>query len=160
MNKKGQIATYDLLFAIIIFMGIFVLMNSIWVENYSNAIKKEETKRMQFSAKQAMKIFVDSSGYPADWTSGNVEIPGLLREYGAKKISNEKITELAGMDYDAIRSLLKIEEYDFFLSIDALGESHDQNIGTVVPANSKAVQLERVRYYQGGAASIALTLFK
>jgi len=160
MNRKGQIATYDLLFAVIVFMAIFLLMNNIWAENYANALKKEETRRMQFSARQAIKVLTGSAGYPEEWTSEDVEVPGLLEEHGSKRLSNEKIEELDGMDYNAVKDLLKIGEYDFMISVNALNDLYDKEIGLPVSGESKAVRLERVVYYKGGNANVSLTLFK
>ncbi len=160
MHEKGQLSAYDLLFAVVLFMLAFVVLNSIWMESYANAIKKEETSRMHFSARQALRVLVESPGEPDNWDSAGVEVPGLLKNWGSEKISREKVSELEGMDYNNVKQLLALEEFEFLLSIDAVDDSLDTNIGIAAPPTAKAVRLKRTKYYEGGEASIEFSVFE
>jgi hypothetical protein len=155
--QKGQVSSYDVLIAIIIFLLMFTFLRQIPINNLTEAMNDFSYNEMRIYSQQALDSMLKTNGYPTSWTSGDVEIIGLVERENI--IDEEKITELLLLDYNDAKDLLALGKYDFNFSINSIDDSKDFSFGLAVPADKEIIVFERIVYY-GGEASATLKVFK
>ena len=157
LNSKGQVSSYDVLVAIIIFLMMFIVLKQIPMYNLTEAIDDFSYNEMRLYSQQAMDSMLKTNGYPTNWNAGDVEIIGLVQKQNI--IDGEKVTEFLLLDYDGAKDMLALGKYDFNLTVDSGDDSKDFSFGTSIPNGKEVIVIERVVYY-GGEANAKLYVFK
>ncbi len=122
-NKKGQMLSLDLLFALIIF--IFILIGSFWTWNHAQE-RIQETytmKDLQLTTQNTINELVKRPGDPINWyvytNISNVTSFGLADQTinYAKQEKIDKIIFYGNDSYQESREKLHIGKYNYFLII-------------------------------------------
>jgi|SRR3989344_4924905 len=111
-EKKAQAWAFDLMVALAIFMAAIILFFFFSV-NYK-AEGEDILNSMQYDGNAAADTLL-SAGYPENWDSANVIIPGLLTN---KKINQTKLDSfysISSSNYGKAKSLLNTN-YNFCLN--------------------------------------------
>jgi len=157
LNSKGQVSSYDVLVAIIIFLMMFIVLKQIPMNNLTEAIDDFSYNEMRLYSQQAMDSMLKTNGYPTNWAAGDVEIIGLAQKQNI--LDEEKVTEFLLLDYGDARNMLALGKYDFNFLVDSVDDSKDFSFGVNIQENKEVIVIERVVYY-GGEANAKLYVFK
>lgn len=100
-------------------IGIFVFFLIIIFSAYSSVFSgtKSIVERNQLISRTAYlaEMLVSSEGIPADWSALRVSSIGFKSKKGF--LNNSKILEFLKIDYERTKMLLRIQDYDFFISV-------------------------------------------
>lgn len=109
MGSKGQTFMPDYMGSLLVFGIILTIFLSSWnsVLNDQTEFKQEED--MRFQGTYTTTFLVSTPGYPNDWNSSNVMIPGFARPDHV--LQSEKLEEFRDISYERQSRLLKAEEY-------------------------------------------------
>ena len=157
LNSKGQVSSYDVLVAIIIFLMMFIVLKQIPMNNLTEAIDDFSYNEMRLYSQQAMDSMLKTNGYPTNWAAGDVEIIGLAQKQNI--LDEEKVTEFLLLDYGDARNMLALGKYDFNFLVDSVDDSKDFSFGVNIQEDKEVIVIERVVYY-GGEANAKLYVFK
>ncbi|MFB6292127.1 MAG: hypothetical protein ABEI58_01900, partial [Candidatus Nanohaloarchaea archaeon] len=113
MGSKGQTFMPDYMGSLLVFGIILTIFLSSWnsVLNDQTEFKQEED--MRFQGTYTTTFLVSTPGYPNDWNSSNVMIPGFARPDHV--LQEEKLEEFHDISYEKQARLLKAE--NFYLEI-------------------------------------------
>lgn len=157
-NRNAQIAIYDVLFAVFIFVVVFAGLSTVHNQNFITGTEVNKLNEMRHLAHNAIKILVDFEGTPSNWDSSNVIVPGLKEKKGV--LSEEKVSELNKMSYEDLMEKLVFGRYNFLLEIDSKNDAHDLNIGQELNDTGIIVKVEKKAMYKGEIANVKLSLFE
>ena len=104
VSGKGQVLTSDFAASIALFSLFLILFGTVW--NNSVQMFSQETNLQERQHEYSLNL-LKTSGYPSDWNSSNVEIPGL---YHQGYLSAEKFLELKELTDSELRKLFKAHE--------------------------------------------------
>jgi hypothetical protein len=106
-SKKGQIWTADFIAGLILFIFVLLFTTKITL---SMSIPEEEPATYKEAIYLSEALL--SQGYPKNWTSDLVIIPGISND---NRINQTKLEELKEISYDQTKALYSISgEYLFF----------------------------------------------
>ena len=157
-NEKAQIAIYDVMFAVFIFVMVFAGFNAIHNENFQTGLEVNALNYKKNLAHNAMEVLIDFEGSPTSWTVANVILIGLAEKKGM--LSEEKVIELTSMDYEDIKSIILFGKYNFFLEIDSENPADDLNIGMDPSSKETVIKVERKAVYKEAMADVRLSVFE
>ena len=155
--SKGQVSSYDVLIALIIFLLMFTILRQLPISNLSEAVNEFSYSEMRIYSQQAIDSMLKTNGYPTNWAAGDVEIIGLAQKQNI--LDEEKVTEFLLLDYGDARNMLALGKYDFNFLVDSVDDSKDFSFGVNIQEDKEVIVIERVVYY-GGEANAKLYVFK
>lgn len=165
-NSKGQIFTIDLIIGITVL--IFILTVSIiFSSNLGIRVNEFETgAEMKEIANFATNQLLYSPGDPADWENlgslENVSAIGLAEENNLLNL--QKVQTFTGSypsDYNAIKNLLGLSKYDFYLSIERVSDKQQlYSFGIATPADATVVYNERIALLDGKEVFVKTEVYK
>ena len=135
--RGGQVLTSDFVLSLIIFFVIFEFTFTIWNMAQSKTMHLEAERRMQEKTAFMTETLIKSQGYPANWNEDNVILIGLSDENFI--IQDEKVEEFQSMDYEKIKNIFGIEDYDLNVTISTetayytIGRDIDDDALIIVP---------------------------
>jgi len=159
MQKRGQIAIMDLFLAVAIFTIIIVIVGVVWnmqTKRFEGSIAQSS---MQIKAFQATDLLVKNPGVKTEWEENLtvLAIPGLSTN--DRTISEAKASNFTSLDYDLVRQLLNIQEYEFYFRLlDDEGELIISS-GKAPIATTSSVAVRRFVHYKDNLAILELTLW-
>lgn len=110
-NSKGQVFIPDFVSSVVIFSFIlFFFMlgwNTLVQSNFSG-----ERQDIVLNAERSQKILLETDGYPSDWNSSNVVVPGLK---GSEHIDPQKFVYLKNIQETERNRMLKNAFYNLTL---------------------------------------------
>jgi hypothetical protein len=112
---RAQAWSLDFAASVVIFLTALILV--MFALNYSLSQNRQQAEMgmMESAAMSASDMLVRQPGIPESWNSTSVTTIGLASQ---ENILNEtKISEFMGMDYNAIKSLLGIANYEFYFEL-------------------------------------------
>ncbi len=163
LNRRGQLFSVDLLFALTIFL--FALTFSIVFSNQL-AVRIEAIESFnhrQDLAHTAMNALLADQGRPANWhklaTLATTDSLGLARSRNL--LAPEKVQGLvdANSSYTAMKTILGLARYDFQFTITDLNGTRIAVVGTSPDTNSNTVAINRLALYKGREAIAQLRVF-
>jgi len=157
LNKRGQVESYDIVVALVLFMFIFVTLRGIWIGNLNSLESEQRNVEMRLKADQAVNSIIRIRGFPENWDSENVELIGLAEKKNVLK--EESLQEFAAIEYGTAKELLKLGGYDFNFTLHAKDTSNNFAAGMPVDNNSSIVSLKRIVKYKGAEASVVFKVF-
>lgn len=162
MLNRGQVAFYDFLIAVMIFLLAFAVLNGIWSNNYSNATGMLAMNDMESKTLQALNAMIKTQGDPAAWTGiGDVNIIGLASKKNA--IDETKLAQfkaMTGASYAAVKDKLKLAGYDFNFEFIAQNPAENFSIGRMPSDGNNIISLARAVEFKGGSAIVQFKVFR
>jgi hypothetical protein len=132
-KKNGQIWTTDFVIGLLLFMLVVLITVKVAFTMYPSQ-KHIEVYRDAVHLSDALL----SQGYPSNWTTSNVLIPGIAEN---NRINNTKLLAMTNLNYSTAKTLLHItSDYLFFIknstAIINTGQCvYGYNIGTDADCN-------------------------
>ena len=157
---KGQTVLIDLTFAVIVFVLVFLTLNTFYAEKISLHNNSAEISEMAFLANNASASLLKTKGIPENWdvlpTAQIVQI-GLLGN--GNSIDEEKLNAFRNLisDYNTTKELLNIYGYDYFFRLRA---NPDINAGLPPMSIADKAVVSRTVNYNGGEYDAEFTLYK
>ncbi len=159
-TSKGQVMAYDFMVAMILFLLIFLTLNSIWVGIFSSIIGTQMQSQTQDSAYKALEVLVKTKGYPSDWETdpANAEVIGLTKRKNV--FDDDKVEAFKTMDYDLSKELMGLGAFDYNLSVKAFDTVNDFTKGITLPTDKDIHATSRIVNYKGAEAIVTLYVFQ
>ncbi len=158
LNRNGQVVSYDLMIAIFIFLLVFAVVLSTWVNNLNAIAGEQQIYDMKNSVVQLADMLVMTAGIPSNWhLGGDANLYGFATS--RRVLSLQKLDAFKALDYNSARDRLRIANYDFYIKI-------EQDFNKVYEFGNKkggaetAISSTRVVNYNGQNAIFSLWLYK
>lgn len=160
MRDNGQITTYDFMMGFLIFMLLFAALKFSWMDSFVSGLEQQKLSQMEFEASRAADSMLRFYGKPEKWNPENVEIIGLVKRGKLNVLDESKVLNFAALPYSQSKELLQID-FNFLFELDSVNDSFDLNAGnSVIPSNSRVVNVERVVFYKGVEAIVRFSVFE
>ena len=156
-EKKAQAWAFDMMVALAIFMAAIFLFFFFSINFKSEG--EDNLNAMQYDGDAAADTLL-SSGYPENWNTANVIIPGLLTN---EKINQTKLDNFYALDYNKAKSLLNIN-YNFCLNfsepITISGSGTVPCIGQLDNNAENLITISRFTIYKNKPVLVKLYIWK
>jgi len=132
--KRAQIFSYDMMFAIIIFIAIIFTYFHFWDQTFtsiSNWQKHSEMKKIGYDASQ---ILIMSPGIPFNWNETSVAVVGLTTGE-PNKIDNDKFARLESMNFTFFKEKMNLKGYNITIKVYNGAKHLETTIGDAIPAD-------------------------
>jgi hypothetical protein len=146
IGRKGQVLSFDLIIAGIIFL--LLLSTAFYIYNGQKyALQEQNTlQKMHLSAVNSLNsILSDQNCYKG----------GIINQKGV--LSSQKIACFDSLDYNYLKEILSLEEYEFTISIT------DGNASSLQKGNTttkRAIAVQRIAVLENRAKKINFVLFE
>ncbi len=159
-NCRAQVQSFDLLFSVLVLVVLFgaavVLFNNL----LQNLELEQRQFRAQATAQNILDLLVMTAGTPGNWElQQDYNQPGLADS--PRVINLSKIAYIQNANYAALKSKLKIQDYDFSVLVqndaNTFFEYIPQGIGNTHPIQAAA---QRGVEYNGAMARFTITLYQ
>lgn len=164
-KEKGQVLTYDLFFALTVFVLLAGVMLLVWYYNAEYAQQEETHNDMKERVTRLADIMVNTRGSPGRWQENpslDINAIGLVRE--RRVIEKEKLEAFESMDYSKARNAMKLWSYDFYFKLEQDGKIiTEKKSGVATNDISQAdyiVGTKRIVEYEGEKAVLSILLYK
>lgn len=104
-SSKGQVFTPDFVSSIVLFSLFLLMFGVVWNSSIDLFVKESNVEEVQHDYTFSL---LRTSGYPSDWNSSNVEVPGLYKNGG---LSGEKFNEFYDLSVTDQRRVLRADEF-------------------------------------------------
>ena len=184
--KKGQVFSMDLMFAVIIFIGVLFIVLNVWESTLKGNDLADERKSLELSARNIISQLMMDEGNPSDWTAfSNLQSLGLATSFsinnqnssfksrpmglmnrGYGSLSSAKISALQSMNYSYTKELLGVFSYDenFYILVSRWnGTAYAQvnTIGTSPYQNvTSVVNIDRMALLNNDWAKLSLQVWR
>lgn len=133
----------DFLGSLLVFSVVLSIFLFSWSSVQSNQQNFNAEKEMRQDAIYSSTFLVSTPGYPENWTSENVQIPGFATQDNV--LSIRKIKEFQKLSYNKQKVLLQATEFSLNISLSESDRvisygKYSKNASTVVPV-SRSVAL-------------------
>lgn len=156
-EKKSQIVSTDLFFAVSVFVIIIAMIFFSWNLYYERIDERIIYGDMMANAFQVSDLLVKSKGTPSLWNSTNVSVVGLASS--DRNISSQKLHSFINVPYDELKKLFNIERYEFYFRLKHLNgtpiDSHGKEFDGTYSINTR-----RYVIYENQKAIIDFRLWK
>ena len=112
---KVQAWSTDFVASLVIFVLMFAVVLFTWHQTLYQTQQEIMLSKMQTLVYEISDSLIRMPGFPENWNQTNVEILGFAEEENI--LNTTKIGMFLSMDNDTIKSVLGIENYDFFFEI-------------------------------------------
>lgn len=112
---KLQAWSTDFAVSLVIFLTAFSLIIFIWHQTFYHTHQNFQIIKMERLALSISDKLIRTPGFPRDWNDTTVEVLGLAEEENI--LNSTKIEIFLGMENETIRSLLGIQNYNFYFEI-------------------------------------------
>ena len=158
MPKKSQLATFDMILSLSIFVIVFGFLIMFFRTNTKNLELNQEYYILEKNANFIAETLVKNTGYPPNWQD-NVASPDIIGLSSRDRvISQNKFNSFLNMNYSNAKDIFNIPyEYYFQLSYangTLIGKSGNQENLT------KVVAVKRIVYYENESAILLFELKK
>jgi hypothetical protein len=112
---RAQTWSLDFAASVVIFLTALILVMFALSYTLSQSRQQTDMSVMESAAMSASDSLVRQPGIPEGWNSTNVTTIGLASQ---ENVLNEtKLAEFAGMNYNTIKGLLGIANYEFYFEV-------------------------------------------
>ena len=158
-HKKSQVWGFDLIIGVTIF-AVGILIFFIYSLNKPGEAE-ESIKKLSYNGNLVSESVL-SEGYPENWNSANVIVPGILT---GNKINNTKLEELyllADSDYTKTKSLFNIRENYYILLSEKITLSFGEVDGIgLEPMNPKnLIKINRFTIYNDKPVNLYIYIWE
>ncbi len=113
MNTKAQTWIFDYLAAFLMFFFLLIISISLLSSIDARSEYEDISREVDLVSSALM-----SEGFPINWTSSSVILPGLLRN---NRLDHDKLAEFDSIDYARSKALLHVRGDYFFYFKDSSG---------------------------------------
>lgn len=148
LNSKAQAFMPDFLGSILVFTIVISIFMFSWSSVQNNQQKFSLEDDMRQNAYYTTTFLVSTPGYPENWNSSNVEIPGFANS-SDNVVSDQKLREFRDLSYDRQKAILGVGNFrlSFHNKTDILYLDSEEldfgkkpvNASTVVPVNRNVI---------------------
>lgn len=110
LNSKGQAFMPDFIGSILVFSVVLSIFLFSWNSVQINQQKFDDEENLRKDAYYTTTFLVSTPGYPSDWDSDNVQIPGFASE-SDNVISTDKLREFRNITLERQKRLLGVENF-------------------------------------------------
>lgn len=157
-SKKAQFFSADVVFAVVVFIGLVITIGSYWDYSTEKIMNFELRGDIEFISRNAFNVLLATEGIPPDWETldagsfneSRVKSVGLSKNMGSLSLEKiEKLKQLNESKYTAIKTLLGVigPNYEFQLDIyqwNGTGYQLNLTLGAKVEPNAtRIVSLHR-----------------
>jgi len=158
LDRRGQVISYDMLIAIFIFLLVFAVVLSAWVNNLNAIAKEQQIYDMKNSVVQIADMLIMTTGIPSNWhLGGDANLYGFATS--RRVLSLQKLGAFKALDYNSARGGLRIANYDFYIKIEQ-DFNKVYEFGNKKSSAETAISSTRVVNYNGKNAIFSLWLYK
>lgn len=125
--RSGQAFLPDFLASVAIFGAITAVFLFSWNSVIANQGQLSDSQNMRTEARYTTTFLVSTSGYPEDWNSSNVEIPGFASEDNF--LQHERIEEFSKLSYEEQKRLFTVENFLLEFRDDGMVLGSNSSIG-------------------------------
>lgn len=125
--RTGQTFLPDFLASVAIFGAITAVFLFSWNSVIANQGQLSDSQNMRTEARYTTTFLVSTSGYPEDWNSSNVEIPGFASEDNF--LQHERIEEFSKLSYEEQKRLFTVENFLLEFRDDGMVLGRNSSIG-------------------------------
>lgn len=158
-GRRGQIVSYDLLVAVVVFLLIFTFSIVLWVDNLNKVVSEQALGEMQFAATELTDALISSQGNPSNWhILPSYDKIGLVEE--KRVISIDRLNAFRSENYLTLKEKMNIEDYNFYITIDTDTNTVFEYPEGAIISGMHSLTVRRGIEYSGEIAVFSLTLFK
>lgn len=117
---KAELFSSDFMISILLFLSALIIITLYYQNLQSDVYETSNRNDIYAKAIDVASLLAESSGYPPNWDSTNVEVIGL---YDSGKFNLTKFEELKKIDYQTVKTMLGTGSYDFFISLNNVSGS-------------------------------------
>lgn len=161
MREHGQFVSFDLATAVLVFVFMLFFLFQAWSSNSDAWEHLRQRTELEERTKSVAKILVESPGFPSNWNSSDVNIPGLAIRPGV--LDPAKTAAFSSMDYNSVRNKLNILAFGFSATLRAENGPNpliDRNFGIAFSQTSNGASVERRVLIGDAYAVFRLQLFR
>lgn len=107
--SKGQVFSPDFIGSIVIFTVVVSIFMMSWNSIAGNLTAPGTEETMRRTAYQTTTFLISTEGYPEDWNSSTVKIPGFAESDNVLNLT--KLEEFDSLSFESQRELLKANEF-------------------------------------------------
>ncbi|MBI2597936.1 MAG: hypothetical protein HYW50_01940 [Candidatus Diapherotrites archaeon] len=158
ISETGQTVLLDFMLAFFIFAIAFAFLAVFWSNGLEEKIQESRQNEMNLKASIAAEILVKSNGNPQNWEEIDIseaQFIGIASRENS--VEEEKLNEFTNLDYGTAKTLLNIQEYDFFFELEGDGSA---SAGLAPTADIDTVTITRIVEYKGSEAVATLTVYQ
>ena len=131
MYRKGQLSSLDFIGSVVVFVllltGIIFFWN-IYTLRFNAQLERDA---LTFQLVKISDLLVEHPGIPTHWNETNVEVIGLVSS--DRKLHADKLSAFMNITYNKTKTLLNIDQYDFYFRIVDLN-------GAFIKANGQFIE--------------------
>ena len=151
MEKRGQAVVTDIVMAFVLFSLLMVVLG-VTLHYYLEKLKSdEEFNDLSFRAMRIADVLAFSSGIPDNWSTLNVQVPGLVRQ--ERNISYWKLVNFTSLSLAQVKDSFGIGSYDFSFQLSYVNGSPLVYFGNdfTIYKNISATSRREVMFYNQSA---------
>lgn len=158
-SKKAQIISYDIFFAVTLFLFSFLLVNVAWNFNLRSFNEEIDVLEAEEVANLLADKLVSTAGVPSNWEYlTDVNSYGLANQ--PRELSLTKVLKLENENYSTFKGRMNLEMYEVYMEI----VSSDGNVywgyGLPVADSNIAIGQSRVVDFNGSIRRFDLRLYR
>lgn len=111
-SNKGQVFLPDFVGSVVIFSFILMYFMIGWNGLVGDSLSDDRAE-LTLGAERSLTLLLDTQGYPNNWNSSQVEVPGLRNQKGF--LSARKILTMKSMAHDERTQLFRNQNHNFTL---------------------------------------------
>jgi hypothetical protein len=116
INKNAQLFLVDILFAIFVFISMFILINKFTIEFFTKSEEIDNEELLESVSITAIDLLLRNEGIPPHWTKiSEVKSIGLI--ITPYVINLTKFQLFIAGDYAKIKRLLNLVDYEFYFEV-------------------------------------------
>jgi len=120
----------------------------------TNQINEQiDIREIESSAIHASDVLVRTPGYPSNWKHNDFISIGLAESENI--INHSKVLELNQTDYDSLRTVLGLSDYEFYIRILDLDSNIIFEFGNQSDSSSFVIPVRRYCIYDNGTRRLA-----
>lgn len=160
IGEKGQIFIYDAVFALAIFLLLFISLLAVWQSSFDSINDSRKLEEMKTKAINASDLLVFTKGSPDNWHNislNDVNSVGLVSS--ARVIDSNKLNAFQSSEYASLKNKMNLPEYDFHLSLEQDNAVVFEK-GEQPGSEDFSVALLRIVDYKGKQAKLFLKIYE
>ncbi|MFH8080706.1 MAG: hypothetical protein QXO84_02385 [Candidatus Aenigmatarchaeota archaeon] len=154
MSTKAQIFSSDFIFASFIFILAISITYYLWMIKMSDLEEEKSLNKITDHARIVSNVWM-REGIPKYWNDENVIDLGL---HDDGRLNETKMNYLKNLSYSKVKSMLGLNEYEFFLRIYDVENRTKFEFGKL-EKSKMMVKVKRVSIMEGGIVFIETILW-
>lgn len=161
MRRQAQVWSLDFAMSMLIFLTAFFSLIFAWNYMSTDVIQTQQMREMQLKGLTISDSLIRTPGIPFEWNGTTVQVLGLALDENVLNATKVKyFVDMSDTDYDRLRGLMDIGQYDFYLEVLDLNGTVYGNTTTPIDAESPTiVPIERYAMYNDRIVKLKLVIW-